>query len=109
MLTAFFQDSDFIVVLQTGFGSGFLPLGSGLESDKKNLSPNTSGVHGRGETGSGVPESTPAGFCVFLSDPDLKSKICKKTDHESLFHFGSSRSLCGHFLGKIMCKLGLDG
>jgi len=26
MLTGFFQDSDFIVVLQTGFGSGFLLL-----------------------------------------------------------------------------------
>jgi len=37
MLTGFFQDSDFIVVLQTGFGSGFLPLGSGLESDSKKL------------------------------------------------------------------------
>ena len=24
-------------MLQTGFGSGFLPLGSGLESDSKNL------------------------------------------------------------------------
>jgi len=33
------QDSDFIIVLQTGFGSGsgFLPLGSGLESDSKKL------------------------------------------------------------------------
>jgi len=28
---------DFIFVLQTGFGSGFLPLGSGLESDSKKL------------------------------------------------------------------------
>jgi len=39
MLTGFFQDSDFIVVLQTGFGSGsgFLTLGSGLESDSKKL------------------------------------------------------------------------
>jgi len=39
MLTGFFQDSDFIVVLQTGFGSGsgFLPLKSGLESDSKKL------------------------------------------------------------------------
>jgi len=26
-------------------------------------------VVARGVTGSGVPESTPAGFCVFLSDP----------------------------------------
>jgi len=37
MLTGFRQDSDFIFVLQTGFGSGFLPLGSGLESDSKKL------------------------------------------------------------------------
>jgi len=37
MLTGFFQDSDFIVVLQTGCGSGFLPLASGLESDSKKL------------------------------------------------------------------------
>jgi len=37
MLTGFFQDSDFIVVLQTGFGSGFLPLKSELESDSKKL------------------------------------------------------------------------
>ena len=37
MLTRFFKD--FIVVLQTGFGSGsgFLPLGSGLESDSQKL------------------------------------------------------------------------
>jgi len=31
------EDSEFIVVLQTGFGSVFLPLGSGLESDSKKL------------------------------------------------------------------------
>ena len=37
MLTGFFQDSDFIVMLQTGFGSGFPPIGSGLESDSKKL------------------------------------------------------------------------
>jgi len=39
MLRGFFQDLDFIVVLQTGFGSGsgFLPLASGLESDSKKL------------------------------------------------------------------------
>jgi len=60
----------------------------------------------------GLPESTPARFCVFLSDPDPhpESKICEKPDSEpeSLFHFGSSTSLCGHFLGKNMCKLRLD-
>jgi len=28
---------DFIFVLQTEFGSGFLPLGSGLDSDSKKL------------------------------------------------------------------------
>jgi len=35
-------------------------------------------------TGSGVPESTPAGFCVFLLDPE--SKIYEKTypDPESI-------------------------
>jgi len=56
----------------------------------------------RGGHGSGVPESAPAGFCAFLSDPE--SKICEKTDSdpESLFNFGSSRSLCGHFLSVNM-------
>jgi len=54
------------------------------------------------------PESTPAGFCVFLSDPE--SKICEKPDPESLFHFGSSRSLRGHFLGKTWVNYGwIDG
>jgi len=37
-----------------------------------------------------VPESTPAGFCVFLSDPE--SKFCEKPDADSLFNFGRSRS-----------------
>ena len=47
----------------------------------------------------------------FFSDPDPESKICEKPDPdpESLFHFGSSRSLCGHFLGKNNGKLRLDG
>ena len=64
----------------------------------------------RGGTGSGVPESTPAGFCVFLSDPDPgpESKIWEKTDPESLFNFGSSRSRCDHFLSKNVGKLRLD-
>jgi len=35
-------------------------------------------------------------FCVFLSHPELK--ICEKP--ESLFNFGSCRSLRGHFLSK---------
>jgi len=36
----------------------------------------------RGGRGSGVPESTLTGFCVFLSDldPDPESKFCEKTD-----------------------------
>jgi len=38
----------------------------------------------RGGTWSGVPESIPAGFCVFLSDPDPESKISEKPDPESL-------------------------
>jgi len=51
-------------------------------------------------TRSGLPESTAAGFCVSLSDldPDMESKIWEKPDPDpvSLFHFGSSRILCGH-------------
>jgi len=50
----------------------------------------------------GMPGSTPAGFCVFLSDPE--SKIHEKPDPNSVFHFGSSKSLCGNFLGKNMGK-----
>ena len=46
-------------------------------------------------------ESTPAGFWVFLSDVDLdpESKIFENPDADpaSLFNFGSSRSLHGHF------------
>jgi len=63
----------------------------------------------RGGTGSGLPESTPAGFCVFRSDPDPGpgSKIWEKPDQESIFNFGSSRSLCGCFLSKNMGKLRL--
>jgi len=65
----------------------------------------------RGSHGSGVLESTPAGSCVFLSDPDPypESKIFEKPEPESLFIFGSSRSLCGHFLSKHMSKFRLDG
>ena len=59
-----------------------------------------------------MPESTPAGFCVFFSDadPDPESKFCEKPepDQESLFSFGSNRSLCGHFLSKNMGKFLLD-
>jgi len=36
-MNGIFQDLDFIFVLQTGLGSGFLPLGSGLESNSKKL------------------------------------------------------------------------
>jgi len=54
------------------------------------------------------PESTPAGFCVFLSNPE--SKIREKPDPESLFNFGSSRRVCGHFLSKNMVSFGwIDG
>ena len=57
-----------------------------------------------------MSESTPAGFSVFLSDPEPESKILEKTDPDldSLFNFGSSRSLCGHFLNRNMGKLQLD-
>ena len=54
------------------------------------------------------PESTPAGFCLFLSEPEWK--ICEKMgpDPESLFNSGSGRSLSGHFLSKNMGKFRLD-
>jgi len=55
----------------------------------------------RGGHGSLVPELTPARFCVFHTDPypDQESKMFEKSDPEpeSLFNFGSNRSLCGHF------------
>jgi len=66
----------------------------------------------RSGTGSRVPESTPAGFRVFRSNPDPvpESKICEKPypDPESLFNFGSRMSLCGHFFSKNMGKFRLD-
>ena len=67
-------------------------------------------IQHRGGTGSGQPESTPAGFCVFLSDldQDPESKIWEKPDPESLSNFGSSRRLGSHFLSKNMGKLRLD-
>ena len=69
-------------------------------------------LHSRGWTGSGLSESTPAGFCVLYSDPepDPESKIWEKPvqDPKSLFNFCSSRSLCGRFLSKNMGKLRLD-
>jgi len=43
---------------------------------------------------------------VFLSDP--VSKIFEKPDLESLFNFGSSRSLCDHILSKNMDKFRFD-
>jgi len=57
-----------------------------------------------------VPESTPARFCIFLSDPDPESKICEKPepDPESLFNVGSSRSLCDRFLSENIGKLRFD-
>ena len=70
----------------------------------------------RGGTRSGAPKLTPEEFCIFLSDPDPgpdsdpEYKICEKMDlePESLFNFGSGRSLCGNFLNKNMGKLQLD-
>jgi len=51
----------------------------------------------RGGTESGVPESTPAGFCVFLwdPDPDLESKICEKPDpHRSHSFISAVPGVC---------------
>ena len=53
-----------------------------------------------------MPESTSEGFHVFPSEPDpaSNSKTCKKTnlDRESIFNFGSCRSVRGHFLSKTI-------
>jgi len=67
-------------------------------------------VHTTGGHGSGMPELTLAGICVFLLDPEPESKFCEKldADPESLFNFGSNRSLCGHFLRKSVGKFRLD-
>jgi len=40
--------------------------------------------------------------------PDPESKFCENPNPESLFYFSSSRSLCGHFLGKNMGELRFD-
>jgi len=66
----------------------------------------------RGGHQSGVPESTPTGFCVFLSEKE--SKLCEKLDPEPHFIFGSSRNLRGlstrHIFGKTILILGcIDG
>jgi len=45
-----------------------------------------------------TPQPWPEGLCVFLSDQDP----------QSLFNFGSSRSLRGHSLNKNMVKFWLD-
>jgi len=62
----------------------------------------------RGGHGSGGPESTPAGLCIFLSDPDpeLESKFCAKPDPdpESIEIFGSSRSLRGLHTCHVLSK-----
>jgi len=84
---------------------------SGVESSRelfKGSKYSASLVVCRGGARSRVPELIPARFCNFLSDADPESKIWEKTDLESLFNFGSSRSLCGHFLNNNMGKLRLD-
>jgi len=60
-----------------------------------------------GGHGSGVPESTPAASCVFLSDPapEPKSRVCEKPDPDSLFIFSSSRrSLSGFHIWHLLSK-----
>jgi len=88
MLTGFFQDSDFIFVLQTGFGSGsgFLPLGSRLESTRKNLSPNTADLvlskitrHGTSEpVSSEISDFIPR---TYARSNILHTKYTDKTDY----------------------------
>jgi len=60
-----------------------------------------------------TPESTPAGFCDFWRGPEPEAKICVKPDPESLFIFGSSRSLHGlnkrQYLNKNIAKFCFSG
>jgi len=49
---------------------GFNFIRTGLDSDWKISQSTHLWSPTRGGTGSGVPESTPEGFCVFLSDPN---------------------------------------
>jgi len=61
------------------------------------------------DTGSGVQDSTPARFRVFLKDPDAdqEAKICEKPDQDP-GHFSISAVAGGDFLSKNMGKLPLD-
>jgi len=49
-------------------------------------------------------------FILYDPDPDPEFKICEKPDPEpeSLFTFGSRRSLRGHFLSENIDKFRLD-
>jgi len=54
-------------------------------------------ANGPGGTGFWVPESTPAGFCIFLSDPDPdpESKICEnRTRIRSHFSISAVAGVC---------------
>jgi len=65
------QESECKFAMSAGAGVTVLGKGAGV----KKVTPITSASwhqSTRGGTGSGVPESTPAGFCVFLSDPESK-------------------------------------
>jgi len=62
-------------------------------------------IRDRGGTGPGVDSGK---ILRFSFGPNPESKICEKPDPESLFNFGSSRSLCGYFLSKNMSNLRLD-
>ena len=54
----------------------------------------------RGGTGSGVPESTPAGFCVFLSDPDPEPASSEISDFTPCMH-AQTDILHGKYADKI--------
>jgi len=82
-----FSDKDWIWIGKNCFG-----YGSGV---KKSISAHLCQVDIRGEPGSGGPESTPEGFCVFLSDPEPESKICEKPDLDrSQFSISAGAGVC---------------
>ena len=86
--------------------SAFLKI-SRLHKVRITVTWSTQSLYSRGGHGSGVPESTLAGFFVILSDPE--SQIFEKPDPESLLKLGSSRSPRGHFLCKTIGNFWLYG
>jgi len=77
-------------------GSGFKKFETGVVSESEKVTP--------ASLGAGVDSGR---ILRFFLDPDPASKICEKPARTGVtFHFGSLRSLCGHFLSKTWVNYG---